>query len=138
MCSNLNDRHRHIERLRRLDPGREPNDHLTAAFEHNFVVRARMVRKFSLENGGDSANDAARVLIILPGALNPFSSLLDVDLAQNMVVPEKPGWQDRYRVMLIVDSFHTAEENGIHEAHEALVTDSRHTVPDDSDVGGWG
>jgi hypothetical protein len=121
----------------RLDPERKPNNHLTVAFEHNVVVRARMVVKRSLENGGDSANNAERVLIILPGALNPFSSLFDVDLSQNMVVPHRHGRQDRNRVMLIVDSCHTVGENGVHEAHEASVTDPRHTVPDDSDVGGW-
>jgi hypothetical protein len=59
----------------------KPNNYSIVAFEHNVAVRASMVRKFSLENGGDSANDAARVLIIFPEARNPFSSHLDVDLA---------------------------------------------------------
>jgi len=53
--------------------------------EFDAVVRARMVRKSSLEDVGDSANDAARVRVVLTGARDPFSSsFLDVDLAEKV------------------------------------------------------
>ena len=112
--------------------------YLTVTFEHNFVVRARMVRKFSLENGGDSTNAAESVLIILPGARNPFAGLLDVDLARNMVVPEGLCWHDRYWVFLVIDSPHAVVKDSVHKARELLVTNPGHAVPDDSDVGVWG
>jgi hypothetical protein len=133
--SDLNDCHRPIAHL---NPERKPNNDLTVAFKHDFVVRASMVRKFSLEDGGDSANDAATVLVVFTGAPGPFSSILDVDLARHMVVPEGLGWHDRYRVLLVVDVFHTPEKNGIHEARKVSVTNPGHTVPHDFDVGAWG
>lgn len=71
----------------RFGKPRHPNALLTVAFEHDVVVRARMFRKISLEDGGDSANDAARVRVVFAGALGPFSGILDVDLARNMAVP---------------------------------------------------
>lgn len=109
------------------------------ACEFDAVVRARMVRKIGLEDVGDSANDAARVRVVLTGARDPFfSSFLDVDLAENMVVPEGLGWHDRYRVMFVVDVCHAPGKNGVHEAREVLVTNPGHAVPDDDDVGGWG
>jgi hypothetical protein len=109
-----------------------------ATLNDPIVVRARMVRKLSLDEGRDSANDAARVRVVFARALNPFSGFLDVDLAQDIVVPECDGGHDRYRVMLVVDVLHTPGKNGVHEAHEVLVTNPGHTVRDDSDVGGWG
>lgn len=134
MRSDLDDRHRPIAHL---DSERKPNNYLTVAFEHDVVVRASMVRKSSLEDGGDSANDAPRVRVVLAGARDPFSGFLDVDLAQNMVEPVELAWHDRYRVMLVVDVFHTPGKNGVHEARKVLVTNPGHTVPDDFDVGGW-
>ena len=97
-----------------------------------------MVRKRSLEDGGDSANDAARARVVFVGTHNPLSGLLDVDLTRNMTEPDGHGWHDRYRVMLIVDVLHKVGKNAVHEAREGLVTNPRHTVPDDSDDGGWG
>lgn len=52
------------------------------------VVRARMVRKISIVDGGDSASDGARVPVVFAGDLDPFSAILDVDLTTNLVVPE--------------------------------------------------
>ena len=98
-----------------------------------------MVRKFTIEYGGDSANDAARILVVYAGACDPFSvSFLDVDLAQNMVVPEAHGWHGWYRVKLVIDAYYTLGKNGVHEVHEVRITNSGHTVPEDSDVNGWG
>jgi hypothetical protein len=131
----LNDRHRPIAHL---DPERKPNNYLTVAFELDGVVRARMLRKLRLEDGGDSANDAARVPVVFAGARDPFSGFLYVDLAQNIVVPECEAGYDRYRVMLVVDVFHTPGKYGVYEAREVLVTNPGHTVTDDTDVGGWG
>ena len=133
MRSDLNHRHRPVARL---DPERKHNNYLT--FEHDIVVRARMVRKLGLEDGGDSANDAARVRVVFAGARDPFSGFLYVDLTQNIVIPECDGGHDRYRVKFVVDVFHTPAKNGVHEVREVLVTNPGHTVPDDSDVGGWG
>jgi len=96
-----------------------------------------MVRKFSMEDGGDSTNDAAIVRVVLAGARDPFSILLDVDLAHNMVVPESHGGHDRYWVMLVVDVLHTSGKKVVHEAREDMITNPRHTVPDNFDVGGW-
>jgi hypothetical protein len=129
-----NDSHRSVALL---DRERNPNHYLNVAFEHDVVVRARMIRKRSMEDGGDSPNDAARVRVVLAGAPDPFSSLLDVDLTRNMVVPEGHAWHDRYRVMLIVDALYKVGENVVHEAREDLVTSPGHTVPDDFDDGGW-
>ena len=95
-----------------------------------------MIRKLSPEDGVDSANDAARVLVVLAGACDPFSVILDVGLAHNVLVPEELGWHGRYRVMLVVDVFHTPGKNGVHEAREDIVANPGHAVPDDSDVGG--
>jgi len=115
--------------------GKKPNIYLTDAFEHDAIVGARMLRKISLEDDGDSANDAARVRIVFAGASDPFSGFLDVDLARNMVVPECDGGHDRYKVMLVVDVFHAPGKNGVYEAREVLVTNTGHTIRDDSDVG---
>jgi hypothetical protein len=60
-----------------------------------------MVRKSSVEDGGESANDAARVRVVFAGARDPLSSLLNADLTRNMVVPEGPGRHNRYRAMLM-------------------------------------
>jgi len=120
-------------------PEGKSNNYLTDAFEHDVVVRARMVRKLGLEDGGDSANDAPRVRVVLAGAPDPFSGFfLDVDLARNMVVASELGWHDRYGVMLVVDVFHTPGKNRVHEVREGMVTNPGHAVPDDSDVGRWG
>ena len=97
-----------------------------------------MFRKLSLDDGGDSANDAARVRVVFVGARDPFSGIiLDVDLTRNVMVPEEHAWQDWYSVMRIVDALHTVGKNVVHEAREGLVTNPRHTLPDDSDVGSW-
>ena len=47
-----------------------------------------MVRKPSIVDGGDSANGAARVPVVLAGARDPLSVALDVHLTRNLVVPE--------------------------------------------------
>ena len=114
----------------------EPNNYLTAAFEHDAVVRARMVRKITIAYGRDSANDAARIRVVSAGACDPFSAdFLDVDLAQNMVVPEAHCWHGRYRVKHVIDAYHTLGENGVHEIHKVRITNPGHTVREDSDVG---
>jgi len=96
-----------------------------------------MVRKLSAEDGGDSANDAARIWVILAGARDPSSGIiLDVDLARNMVVPEPHAWHDRYRVLLVVDVFHTSGKNSVHKVRKVLVTNSGHAVPDYADFDG--
>ena len=97
-----------------------------------------MLRKISPPGAGGRANHAARVRIVFAGARSPFSGILDVDLARNMVVSEYGGRQDRYKVMHVVDVFHTPGKNGVHEAREVLVTNPGHTVPDNTDVSGWG
>lgn len=98
-----------------------------------------MFRKITIEYRGDSANDAARIRVVYAGTCDPCSaSFLDVDLAQNMVEPEGHGWHGRYRVLLVIDAYHTLWKNSVHEVHEVLITNPGHTVPEDSDVGGWG
>ena len=131
----MNDRHRHIAHL---DPESKLNNYLTVALEPDVIVSARMVRKLRLEDAGDCANDAARVRVVFAGARDPLSSFLDMDLARNMVIRGGLGWQDRYRVMLVGDAFHTPGKNGVHEARKVLVTNPGHTVPDNFDVDGCG
>ena len=132
--SDLNDRQQPIAHL---DQERKPNDHLTSAFEKDVVVRPRMLRKFTLEDGGDSANAAARVGVVFAGAHDPLSSsLLDVNLTRNMVVPEGHGWDDWYGVLHVGDALYEVGKNIVHEAREDLVPNPRHTVPDDDDDGG--
>ena len=80
-----NDRHRPIAHL---DPERNPDNYLVIAVDHDVVVRAHMVRKLSIVDGGDSANGAARVPVVLAGARDPLSVALDVHLTRNLVVPE--------------------------------------------------
>jgi hypothetical protein len=121
-----------------LDRERKYKHCLTVTSEHDVVVRARMFRKPSVENGGDSANDAARVRIVFAGAHDPLSGLLDVDLTRNMAIPEGHGWHDRYWVKLIVDALYEVGKNVVHEARKVLVTNPGHTVPDNSDDGSWG
>jgi len=64
------------------------NNYLTIAIDHDAVVGARMVRKLSIVDRGDSASGAARVRIVLAWARDPSSVVLDVDLTRNFAVPE--------------------------------------------------
>lgn len=94
-----------------------------------------MVRKLSVIDGGDSANDATGVRVILAGASDPLIGvLLDVDLAPSAVVPEIHAWHDRHRVPLVVDVDHTFVKLIVHVVREVLVSDPGHAVPDDSDT----
>lgn len=85
MRRGLNGPHQHIARL---DPGSKPSNYLTVTVDHDAIVRARMVRKRRIVDGGDSANAAARVPVVFAGARDPCSGSLDVDLTYDLVVTE--------------------------------------------------
>jgi hypothetical protein len=65
-----------------------------------------MVRKRSLIDVAESANDAAEVRVVLACASDPFSVHLDVDLTPTMVVPERHARHDRHRVSHVVVDVH--------------------------------
>jgi hypothetical protein len=89
-----------------------------------------MVRKHSVTDGGDSANAAAGVRVVLSGARSPCSGvILDVDLATGMVEPEIHAWHDGQRVPLVVDVRHMAGKKIVHKVREVLIANPGQAVP---------
>lgn len=98
-----------------------------------------MVGKLGVSDGGDSANDAAGVRVVLFRALDPFPGrFLDVDLALRVGVPEVHAWHDWHRVLLVVDVQHCFGKNLVHKVRKVLITNPGHAVPDDFDNDLWG
>ena len=97
------------------------------------VVGTTMVRKRSVIDAADSANDAAWVRVILARACDPFSALLDVDLAPTMVVPERHARHDWHRVPHVVNVPHILGKNKIHVVRKVFIANPGQAVPDDPD-----
>jgi len=107
-----------------------PVNHSTSSHNDAVVIRAIMIRRFTLKHGGHVSDNAKIRRVILARTCNPRARVLDVHLTRRMHVAERLAGQDRDRVLLVVDVRQVAVVRCVDVIRESSVAYPRHTVCD--------